>query len=534
MNYSKQQANMMVPMEVMQDLNMRENPKTPQMGTPSIGQKRNTGRALFQAPHKDNKYVSMIYSGKYPGSDDQPNMNMQLCTESPNCAPFAIADKNLGVNQGRGEYKEYKEYNPSPQESTSLTPGGMENMMVGAHYPLHTPNITTKSENMGNLVSDFSSPGGSAYDQQFHKKQRGNPGNTGNTNTNPNTNPSPMGKGKVRNGKIQDIQGLFKILSTAFAQFSKYDCMECINTLKYLPQHHQHTAYIQVLLGKCYFEQIKYKEAEKYFSTALKLECYRMEGLEYYSTCLWHLRKSGELTKLSRHVLDMSQYSPETWCVVGNCYSLQREHEVALRFFNRAIQIDQGFGYAHTMSGHEYVSNMDFDTAKHCFETAIGVDTKNYNAWWGLGNIYLKQEKFQDAIKYFTYATEINKKSGVLFTYLGLAYSFAGKLEEALKNFNISETIDNESALNKFQTATVLMSMQKYRPALKILTKLAESNPKEAPIHIKLGKIYKKLGIKENALKHWSIAMDLDPTKDNNVKNLIDNINNSDDINDTY
>jgi anaphase-promoting complex subunit 3 len=34
----------------------------------------------------------------------------------------------------------------------------------------------------------------------------------------------------------------------------------------------------------------------------------------------------------------MDKKCPECWCVVGNCFSLQKEHETALKFFQRAIQ----------------------------------------------------------------------------------------------------------------------------------------------------------------------------------------------------
>jgi anaphase-promoting complex subunit 3 len=84
----------------------------------------------------------------------------------------------------------------------------------------------------------------------------------------------------------------------------------------------------------------KYQEAEKFYKKVLSVEPYRLEGLEYYSTCLWHLKKQVDLCYLSNHALEKSLFAPETWCVVGNCYSLQKENETALKFFNRAIQIN--------------------------------------------------------------------------------------------------------------------------------------------------------------------------------------------------
>lgn len=139
-----------------------------------------------------------------------------------------------------------------------------------------------------------------------------------------------------------------------------------------------------------------------------KLEPYRLEGLEYYSTCLWHNKETHALVHLSNFALQKSLFAPETWCVVGNCYSLQKEHETALKFFGRAIQLNQNFSYAHTLSGHEFVANEDFDNGIKCYREAIKADETHYNAWWGLGNIALKQEKFSDAHHHFAKAAEIN------------------------------------------------------------------------------------------------------------------------------
>ena len=79
--------------------------------------------------------------------------------------------------------------------------------------------------------------------------------------------------------------------------------------------------------------------------------------------------------------------SSESWIVVGNCFSIQKEHENALRFFNRAIQLDPNNSYAYVLCGHEYSFNEDYIRAKKCFETALALDIRSYSAWWGLGNL---------------------------------------------------------------------------------------------------------------------------------------------------
>ena len=60
---------------------------------------------------------------------------------------------------------------------------------------------------------------------------------------------------------------------------------------------------------------------------------------------------------------------------------LMQEHEAALRYFQRATQLDPSFAYAYTLSGHEYYACEDFEQARKLYETALSVDRRHYNAW---------------------------------------------------------------------------------------------------------------------------------------------------------
>ena len=143
--------------------------------------------------------------------------------------------------------------------------------------------------------------------------------------------------------------------------------------------------------------------------------------MEVYSTVLWFLKREHELCYLAQEMVALDRLAPQTWCVLGNCFSLQREFETAIKFFHRAIQVDPTFTYAYTLAGHEHVSNEDFDKATASFRDALRYDQRHYNAWYGLGTIYLKQEKYQLAEYHFRRALEINPRNSVLHCYRGMA-----------------------------------------------------------------------------------------------------------------
>jgi len=323
---------------------------------------------------------------------------------------------------------------------------------------------------------------------------------------------------------------LLKQIAGTVQYLAAYKCSEAIKLIKQLPKNQYNTGWTLTQLGRALFESLRYTEAEKAYREALNVDPCRLEGVEYYSTCLWHLKKHVDLCTLSNQVLKISLFSAEAWCAVGNFFSLQKEHETALKYFKRAIQLNPHCAYAYTLSGHEYAANEDFDNARKCYQKAISCDERHYNAFWGMGNICLRQEKYDQAIQYFRNAIRINYKSSVLHTYLGMTYFHNKQGNEALDCFEKAEKLDPENPLNKYQKATVLISTNKFTEALNVLEELRIKVPKEAPIHVLIGKIHKKMGNKDKALAHFNMAMDLDPKESNVIKSLIDRLERDTDL----
>lgn len=76
-----------------------------------------------------------------------------------------------------------------------------------------------------------------------------------------------------------------------------------------------------------------------YFAEVRKLEPQRMELMEIYSTVLWHLHAEVLLSTLAQDLVAQDRNSAAAWCATGNLFSAQTEHETAIKFFQRAIQV---------------------------------------------------------------------------------------------------------------------------------------------------------------------------------------------------
>lgn len=128
-------------------------------------------------------------------------------------------------------------------------------------------------------------------------------------------------------------------------------------------------------------------------------------------------------------LVEIDRFAPETWCVVSNCFSLQRDPEMAVKFFERALQVNPRFTYAHTLCGHEHVSNEDLDKGTECFRRAIAIDSRHYNAWYGLGAVYYRQERLDLAEYHFRKALSICPVSSVLHCFLSMVLHAHGDAE---------------------------------------------------------------------------------------------------------
>lgn len=76
-----------------------------------------------------------------------------------------------------------------------------------------------------------------------------------------------------------------------------------------------------------------------YFTEVRLLEPQRLELMEIYSTVLWHLHAEVQLSTLAQDLVSQDRNSAAAWCATGNLFSAQTEHETAIKFFQRAIQV---------------------------------------------------------------------------------------------------------------------------------------------------------------------------------------------------
>ena len=294
---------------------------------------------------------------------------------------------------------------------------------------------------------------------------------------------------KMQRASAEGIMNLLRSLAKGAYYLSQFDSSKAIQVYLALPPKHLKSGYVLSSLGKCHFELAQYTLAIKYYEECREVEPHRVQGLEYYTTALWHHQQEVKLSMLSQELIEYDKNCPQTWCVAGNCFSLQKEHETAIKFFQRAIQVDPDFAYAYTLLGHELALTEEMDHAMSCYRSAIRIDPRHYNAWYGIATICYKQEKFQQAEVHYRKAMEINPNNSTLRCHLAVVLHALKKVDQSLEVLDEAIKMDPDNVLCKFHRASFYCSSERHQEALTELEALKILVPKESLVYFLIGKV---------------------------------------------
>lgn len=321
---------------------------------------------------------------------------------------------------------------------------------------------------------------------------------------------------QMRKRSAEGLISLMRTLAHGYQQLSLFNFNEALQAFESIPLHQSKSAWVQGQIGRLHYERRDYDRAANIFQELHRKEPNRMELMEIYSTVLWQLQREVQLSALAQDLRAQDKLSPITWCVLGNSFSLQKEHETAIKYFERAVQVDEEFAYSYTLLGHELITTEDLDKAMSCFRTGLLKDPRHYNAWYGIGSIYAKQERYGLAECHFKKALEIHPKCSVIMVHIGVMQFHLNKTEQALETMNAAIALDPTNPLAQYHRASMYFQCNRNNEALVELEKLKQIVPKESVVYYIVGKIHKKLGNVNLALMNFSWATDLDPKGTNN------------------
>lgn len=218
--------------------------------------------------------------------------------------------------------------------------------------------------------------------------------------------------------KLQALMNLLLKLGTGYYHLSQFQPQACVDALSSLPSEQHMTPWVLSKVARAQYEMMSYKQAKSTFQVLRKIAPSWLEDMEVYSTVLWHLKDDVELAFLGHELSDDHYLAPQTWCAVGNSFSLQRCHQEAIKCFRRAGQLEPQLAYSYSLLGHEHFEAEEYGEATTAFRRALQVDPRHYSAWVGLGRVQERLGQGEKALKYYRSAEKVNPNNAALLTYI--------------------------------------------------------------------------------------------------------------------
>ncbi|CCA74733.1 related to CDC23-Subunit of anaphase-promoting complex (cyclosome) [Serendipita indica DSM 11827] len=169
----------------------------------------------------------------------------------------------------------------------------------------------------------------------------------------------------------------------------------------------------------CLYMMKELEASEKLFDELLVKDPFRIEDIDIYSAILFVLGKKAKLSKLARRFSGMSRDRPE---VCWDHYSLRGENEKAIKYYRRAVLLDQNCIAAWTLLGHAFVEMKNAHAAIESYRRAIDMAPQDPRAWFGLGQAYALLCMFQYALYYYQRAVALRPRDARIWQELSACY----------------------------------------------------------------------------------------------------------------
>lgn len=218
--------------------------------------------------------------------------------------------------------------------------------------------------------------------------------------------------------RLQALVNLLLKLGSAYYYLSQFQPKACLEALEGLPEEQKSTPWVLSKIGRAQYEMMAYKEAKATFQTLRNQAPSWLDDVEVYSTVLWHLKDDVELAFLGHELTDNHYLEPQTWCAMGNSFSLQRCHQEAIKCFRRAGQLEPQLAYSYSLLGHEHFEAEEYGEATTAFRKALQVDPRHYSAWVGLGRAQERLGQGEKALRYYRSGEKVNPNNAALLTYI--------------------------------------------------------------------------------------------------------------------
>jgi tetratricopeptide (TPR) repeat protein len=218
------------------------------------------------------------------------------------------------------------------------------------------------------------------------------------------------------------------------------------------------------------------------------------DALIYQAKSLIHLQNFSSSESALRRYIALHTDSDEALYLLG--FVLHRENKASesLEIYTKAAALKTPMGEDLKIVGLDYVLLNDYANAIKWLEKAVELDPKNKAAWYYLGRAYYSRTLLPESRRAFLTVLDLDPRDARAENNLGLILESEAKPDEALEAYRKAMEWQAGSAHRSEQPylnfGSLLLELDRASEAIAPLEKAVEFGPDNASCHLKLGSAY--------------------------------------------
>ena len=188
--------------------------------------------------------------------------------------------------------------------------------------------------------------------------------------------------------------------------------------------------------------------------------------------------------------------SATDWFQKGYNAFLNDDYDKAIKYNQKAIEINPDFAIAYNNMGIAYARKENYNKAIEYFKKAIEINPDDAEAYYNMGLIYADKGNYDKAIEYYKKAIEINPDFADAYYNMGIAYHLKLNYDEAIECYQKAIEINPyyADAYNNMGLAYAVKANDD--KAIECYHKAIEINPDYAEAYYNMGLAYRMKGWK--------------------------------------
>lgn len=263
------------------------------------------------------------------------------------------------------------------------------------------------------------------------------------------------------------------------------------------------------------FRAGNYSSAASLFAKAEDSSPGTTDALLYAGKSFVHLQNYVQAENALRLYLVQHQESDDALYLLGFVLHREGKPRESLETYTKAAARKPPLGDDLKIVGLNYVLLNDHTDAIKWLEKAVEIDSRNKEAWYYLGRAYYTESRFAHARRAFLTVLNIDPRDAKAENNLGLIFESEGKPEDAIDAYRTAIAWQEESLHPSEQPyinlGSILVEQDRIDEAIPVLKKALDLAPNDAVCHLKLGTAYFRRGQLKEAQQALERATQLDP-----------------------